>query len=66
MDKKSLEAAAKEERLKYFREWRRKNADKVKKHNKNYWLKKAEKKLKEEIVRVGKQETNDADRKGDS
>jgi len=64
MDKNTLEAAAREERLKYFREWRRNNADKVKKHNKNYWLKKAEKKLKEEKNRVGKQETNHADRKG--
>jgi hypothetical protein len=64
MDKNTLEAAAREERLKYFREWRRNNADKVKKHNKNYWLKKAEKKLKEEKSRVGKQETNHADSKG--
>ena len=66
MDKKTLEAAAREERLKYFREWRRNNTDKVKKHNKNYWLKKAENKLKEEKARVGKQETNHAVRKGDS
>lgn len=64
MDKNTLEAAAREERLKYFREWRHNNADKVKKHNQNYWLKKAEKKLKEEKNRVGKQETNHADRKG--
>ncbi|MCU7699959.1 hypothetical protein OM428_06330 [Enterococcus gallinarum] len=40
MDKKSLEALAKEERLRYFREWRKKNPDKVKQHNKNYWEKK--------------------------
>lgn len=66
MDKKTLEAAAKEERLKYFREWRRKNADKFRKHNQNYWIKKAEKKLKEEKAHVGKQKTNHADRKGDS
>jgi hypothetical protein len=45
MDKKTLESVAKEERLKYFREWRRKNKDKVKKHNKNYWEKKAKEKL---------------------
>lgn len=64
MDKKTLEAAAKEERLKYFREWRRNNRDKVKKHNKNYWMKKAEKKLEEEKARARKQKTNDADRKG--
>lgn len=48
MDHKTLEEAAKEERLKYYREWRRKNPDKVKQHNKNYWLKRAEKKLQEE------------------
>jgi hypothetical protein len=45
MDKKTLEAVAKEERLKYFREWRRKNKEKVKRHNKNYWEKKAKVKL---------------------
>lgn len=45
MDKKTLEAVAKEERLKYFREWRRKNKEKVKRHNKNYWEKKAKEKL---------------------
>jgi hypothetical protein len=49
MDKKTLEAVAKEVRLKYFREWRRKNKDKVKKHNKNYWEKKAKEKLLKEV-----------------
>lgn len=45
MDKKELEAIAKEERLRYFREWRKNNPDKVKQHNKNYWEKKAKAKL---------------------
>lgn len=45
MNKKMIEAVAKEERLKYFREWRRKNKEKVKRHNKNYWEKKAKEKL---------------------
>lgn len=48
MEHKALEEAAKEERLNYFREWRRNNPEKVKQHNKNYWLKRAEKKLQEE------------------
>jgi len=66
MDKKTLETTAKEERLKYFREWRRKNPEKVKQHNKNYWEKKAKAKLKKE----GKdhdthQKTNNANSKGD-
>jgi len=45
---KSLEELAKEERLRYFREWRRNNPDKVKKHNENYWLNRAQKRLREE------------------
>lgn len=47
MDDKKMDELAKEERLNYFREWRRKNADKVKAHNQNYWLKRAQKKLQE-------------------
>lgn len=67
MDKKTLEALAKEERLRYFREWRKKNPDKVKQHNKNYWEKKAKAKLlKEEKAHDTKQETDHADSKGDS
>ncbi|QGG47407.1 hypothetical protein [Heliorestis convoluta] len=67
MDKEALEAAAKEERLKYFREWRRNNPDKVKQHNKNYWEKKAKAKLKKvEKANDTKEETNHADSKGDS
>ena len=47
MENKSIETLAREERLNYFREWRQKNPDKVKKHNENYWRKRAEKKLQE-------------------
>lgn len=66
MDKKTLEAAAKEERLNYFREWRRSNPDKVKKHNKNYWERKAKAKLlREGKANDTKQETDHADSKGD-
>ena len=32
---------AREERNAYLREWRKKNKDKVKKYNSNYWKRKA-------------------------
>lgn len=64
MDKKTLEAVAKEERLKYYREWRKNNPDKVKTHNRNYWEKKAKEKLKEECSDDSRKETNHADSKG--
>ncbi|MDQ5983891.1 MAG: hypothetical protein RUMPE_00920 [Eubacteriales bacterium SKADARSKE-1] len=43
-----IEKAIAELRAEYFRQWRAKNKDKVKKHNQNYWRKKAEQRLKEE------------------
>ena len=63
MNKKQLENAAKEERLRYFREWRKNNPDKVKQHNRNYWEKKALSKLKEECDHADK-ETDHVDHKG--
>ncbi len=48
MIEKNLEEIARQERLAYFREWRAKNKDKVKQHNKNYWLRKAEQRMKGE------------------
>ncbi len=36
---------AKSERLLYFKNWRLRNKDKVRQHNKNYWRRKAEKKF---------------------
>lgn len=45
---KNLEEIARQERLEYFRQWRANNKDKVKQHNKNYWLRKAEQRLNEE------------------
>lgn len=48
MENNNLEALVKEERLKYFQEWRNKNPNKVRRRNKNYWEKKAEEKLLEE------------------
>ena len=41
---KNTDELARNERLAYFREWRAKNKDKVKKHNDTYWKKRAEKK----------------------
>jgi hypothetical protein len=41
MAKKLLDKAAAEARRDYFREWRRKNSDKVKKYNENYLRKRA-------------------------
>lgn len=66
MNKKTLENAAKEERLRYFRQWRKNNPDKVKKHNRNYWEKKAMKNLQEEVLSDGTTETNNADSEGNS
>ena len=48
MSKAKLSPQAREERRKYYREWRRKNPDKVRKHLNDYWERKAatnEKKL---------------------
>ena len=41
-DETAIEAAAREAKNAYLREWRAKNPDRVKQHLKNYWLKKAE------------------------
>jgi len=48
MEYKKFEAAVQEEKREYFRQWRRNNPDKVKKHNENYWRKRAEKRLEAE------------------
>jgi len=48
MDDKKLEAVAQEEKGEYFRQWRKNNPDRVKKHNENYWRKRAEKRLEAE------------------
>ena len=36
----NLENLIHEEKLKYYKIWRANNKDKVKKHNRNFWLKK--------------------------
>lgn len=53
-NKKSIDEIAREERLAYFKNWRANNKNKVKKHNENYWRKKAEQRLSAE-----KRESND-------
>jgi len=53
MAKKPLDKAAAEARREYFREWRRKNSDKVKRYNADYWRRQAEKKLAEEVNKNG-------------
>lgn len=47
VNEKEIEEMARSERREYFRKWRAANPDKVKKHNEDYWKKKAEQKLKE-------------------
>ena len=43
--KQSIEEMAIEARREYFRQWRAENKDKVRKHNQNYWRKKAMEKI---------------------
>lgn len=43
-----LSKEAREARNEYMREWRRKNKDKVKKHQETYWERQAEKEAKQE------------------
>jgi hypothetical protein len=45
---KHLEALARQERLEYFRKWRAANKDKVKRHNSNYWIKRAKQRMEAE------------------
>ena len=44
----TIEEQAKKSRAEYQREWRKKNKDKLKQYNINYWLKKAKEQLAEE------------------
>ncbi len=45
---KLLDDIARQERIEYYRQWRQKNKDKVKKHQETYWKKRATKKLNEQ------------------
>lgn len=38
--KNNIEELIHQEKLKYYKNWREKNKDKVKRHNRNFWLKK--------------------------
>lgn len=46
----SLEELARKERLEYYREWRAKNKDKVREHNRRYWERRAARKQQEGSV----------------
>lgn len=45
---KDIDQAITEARREYFRKWRKNNPDKVRKHNENFWRKKAEQLIKED------------------
>ena len=47
MNNKKIEDLAVELRREYRRKWNRENKDKVRENNRRYWLRKAEKALKE-------------------
>ena len=47
-DEKTLQEIAARERREYLKKWRAAHADRVKEHNRQYWRKKAMKKLKEQ------------------
>lgn len=47
MKKTSIDDLIVQERKEYFKNWRAKNKDKVRKNNQNYWKKRVEKKIKE-------------------
>ena len=67
MDQKTLDVLAKEERTRYYREWRKKNPDKVKKHNQNYWKKRVQAKMdKEKISHTEKPKSRHPDNASDS
>lgn len=38
----NIEELLHKQKLKYYKNWREKNKDKIKQHNKNFWLKKLE------------------------
>jgi hypothetical protein len=45
---KQFEKLIKKERQAYFRAWRAANPEKVKRHNQNYWAKRAQKRLEQQ------------------
>lgn len=60
MKKRCLEKQARELRLAYLRNWRKKNRARIAQYQRDYWLKKAEASLAEGDVN-GKQATQNAD-----
>ena len=47
-NEKTVQELANNERREYLKKWRREHADRVKEHNRQYWRKKAMKKLQEQ------------------
>ena len=45
MNLKKIQKLMEQERRDYYRSWRKKNPDKVRQHNQNYWRKRVEKRL---------------------
>ena len=66
MAKKKLDRAAAEARREYFREWRRKNSDKIKQYNDDYWRRQAEKKIVEGLKANGTETAEHDDSTRDS
>lgn len=59
MENKTIdEMAIVEARREYYRKWRAANKDKVKQHNRNYWIKKAA-----ELAASGQSEDSNGDKK---
>lgn len=50
--KPTIEQIAIEERKAYFKKWRSENKEKVKKHNANYWIRRAERKIRNQEKEV--------------
>ena len=45
--RKTIEQLATEEKKAYFKEWRKANPEKTKKYQNDYWIRKAEQRIKE-------------------
>lgn len=57
MTQMQIDEMARAERREYSRKWRAANKDKVKQHNQNYWIRRAQKLLAEnEATESGEQE----------
>ena len=55
MNAKNIEEIIREEKKKYFKNWRAKNPQRVKTHNENYWRKKVLQKIQNESNKAGEE-----------